>query len=156
MNDLGRMRVSDAEREHVVAHLQHATTEGRLSLDELGDRVSAAYAARTWVELEQVVEDLPTPVPPAADEPPEAAPESEISNGLLAALVVAMGLAAVPISFSSPLGPVLGVIAVVLGVLTLSMRREMSPVSRGIVLTGVGLGLLPPVFYLSLLLLLGS
>jgi hypothetical protein len=156
MNDLGRMRVSDAERELVVAHLQHATTEGRLSLDELGDRVSAAYAALTRVELEQIIEDLPTPAGPEAEQPPQPAPESEISNGLLVALVLTMGIAAVPISFSSPFGPVLGVVAVVLGVLTLSMRREMSPVSRGVVLAGVGLGLLPPVFYLSLLLLLGS
>jgi hypothetical protein len=156
MNDLGRIRVSDAEREHVVAHLQHATVEGRLSLDELGDRVSAAYAARTRIELEQIVDDLPRPPRPEAGPPPPPSPESPISNGLLAGLVLTMGIAAVPLSFSSMSGPVLGVIAVVLGVLTLSMRREMPEVSRSLVLAGVGLGLLPPVFYLSLLLLLGS
>jgi hypothetical protein len=153
MNDVSRMRVSDAERELVVAHLQHATTEGRLSLDELGDRVSAAYAAVTWHELEQVVEDLPAPPEPEPEPEPEVeqtpAPGSDISDALLAALVLGLGV-------SSPWGPVLGVFGVVLGVLALSMRREMSQVTRGLVLAGVGLGLLPPVFYLSLLLLLGS
>jgi hypothetical protein len=152
MTDVSRIRVSDAEREFVVAQLQHATTEGRLSLDELGDRVSGAYAAVTRLELDELVDDLPPAAAPAVEQAPPAS--SEMSDGLLAALVLTMGSAAVPISFTTPWGPVLGVVAVVLGVLTLTTTREMSQVSRGVILTGVGLGLLPLVFYLSLLLFL--
>ena len=154
MNDLSRMRVSDAERESVVARLQHATTEGRLSLDEMGDRVSGAYAAVTRQELDELIDDLPpAPEPGAADEP---APGSEITTGALAILVVAMGVAAVPLSFASPWGPVLGVAAVVLGVLALSTRRDMPAAHRLATAGGVIAGLLPPIFYLSLLLILGS
>ncbi len=53
------VRVSDAEREAVVAHLNAATAEGRLTLEEFGDRVAEALAARTKGDLEPLVADLP-------------------------------------------------------------------------------------------------
>jgi hypothetical protein len=58
--DVSRIRVSDAEREAVVARLNAATGEGRLTLEEFGDRVSAALAARTRGDLDGVVVDLPS------------------------------------------------------------------------------------------------
>jgi hypothetical protein len=156
MNDLDRIRVSDAEREFVVARLQHATTEGRLSLDEMGDRVSSAYASVTRLELDRLVDDLPPAAEPVAAEEPAPDQGSEITSGALAILVVALGVAAVPISFASPLGPVLGVAAVVLGVLALSARRDMPAAHRAATAAGMIVGLLPPVFFLTLLLILGS
>lgn len=59
MND--ELLVSDAEREQAVARLRDASTEGRLTLDELAQRTGNAYAARTRGELVQVVADLPEP-----------------------------------------------------------------------------------------------
>jgi hypothetical protein len=59
-NGLERLRVSDAERDAVVTRLNDATEEGRLSLEEFSERVSAALAARTRGELEVLVADLPT------------------------------------------------------------------------------------------------
>lgn len=53
------LRVGDADREHAVATLRHAVVEGRLTLEEFGDRVGAAYEARTEPELARLVEDLP-------------------------------------------------------------------------------------------------
>jgi hypothetical protein len=53
------LRVSDAEREHVVALLQRATGSGLLDLDEFTRRVDAALAARTRAELNVVLLDLP-------------------------------------------------------------------------------------------------
>ncbi len=53
------VRAADADREAVVARLQAAVGEGRLDLDEFGQRASAAYAAVTIAELEALVEDLP-------------------------------------------------------------------------------------------------
>lgn len=53
------IRASDADREAVVATLREAYTAGRLTLDEFDERVTAAYAGRTWGELRTLTEDLP-------------------------------------------------------------------------------------------------
>ncbi|TQM46030.1 uncharacterized protein DUF1707 [Pseudonocardia cypriaca] len=53
------LRVSDAEREHVVGLLQRATGSGLLDLDEFTSRVDTALAARTRGELNAVLLDLP-------------------------------------------------------------------------------------------------
>lgn len=157
MTDVTRIRVSDAERESVVVRLQHATAEGRLSLDELGDRTYEAYAAVTRHDLEQLVDDLPPPEPAAA---PGPEPEPDVSAaGASAALsftILAMGLASVPIAFTSEVGPALGLATVVLAVLTLSLRRGTSRRNRAAILGGVAAGLLTPVFFLYLLLMLAG
>ncbi|TWF81739.1 uncharacterized protein DUF1707 [Pseudonocardia hierapolitana] len=53
------LRVSDAEREHVVGLLQRATGSGLLDIDEFTRRVDTALAARTRGELNAVLLDLP-------------------------------------------------------------------------------------------------
>jgi hypothetical protein len=53
------LRVSDAEREHVIELLQRATGTGLLDLDEFTQRVDTALAARTRAELNVVLLDLP-------------------------------------------------------------------------------------------------
>jgi hypothetical protein len=53
------LRAADADREQAVATLRHAVVEGRLTLEEFGDRVGAAYESRTELELARLVEDLP-------------------------------------------------------------------------------------------------
>jgi Domain of unknown function (DUF1707) len=53
------LRVSDAEREHVIGLLQRATGTGLLELDEFTRRVDTALAARTRGELNVVLLDLP-------------------------------------------------------------------------------------------------
>lgn len=53
------LRVSDAEREHVVGLLQKAIGRGLLDLDEFTSRTDIAYAARTRGELNAVLVDLP-------------------------------------------------------------------------------------------------
>nr|WP_083609092.1 DUF1707 domain-containing protein [Nocardiopsis sp. TSRI0078] len=54
------MRVSDAERDQVAEVLREAAAEGRITLDELDERLGAAYAAKTYADFEPVVADLPT------------------------------------------------------------------------------------------------
>ena len=54
-------RASDSEREAAVAHLREAAAEGRLDVEELVDRIDAAYAATTRAELEPLTADLPGP-----------------------------------------------------------------------------------------------
>lgn len=53
------MRASDEDREEAVALLGDAFVAGRLTHDELDERCAAAYAARTWGELDDLTADLP-------------------------------------------------------------------------------------------------
>ena len=53
------LRASDDDRERAAERLRHATAEGRLSVDELGQRLDAVYAARTVAELDGFLTDLP-------------------------------------------------------------------------------------------------
>jgi len=55
------VRASDADREAAVTRLQTAVGEGRIDLDEFGQRASAAYAAATRTELDALLADLPAP-----------------------------------------------------------------------------------------------
>ncbi|KZB84933.1 DUF1707 SHOCT-like domain-containing protein [Amycolatopsis regifaucium] len=60
------IRVSDAEREHVVEVLQKAIGLGMLNLDEFTERTDRALASRTRGELNAVLTDLPGLVHPEA------------------------------------------------------------------------------------------
>jgi hypothetical protein len=53
------MRVSDAEREHVIGLLQKAVALGLLNLDEFSERTDIALAAKIRAELNSVLIDLP-------------------------------------------------------------------------------------------------
>ena len=55
-----QMRASDADREAAASLLNEAFAEGRLAADEHDQRLSAAYAARSWQQLHQLTADLPT------------------------------------------------------------------------------------------------
>ena len=55
----GDILASDTERQRSVATLQAACVEGRLSLDEYGQRVETALAARTRAQLDLLTTDLP-------------------------------------------------------------------------------------------------
>jgi hypothetical protein len=59
------LRVSDADREATVVRLREAGGEGRLTLEELADRVERADAARTWADLDALTADLPAAAPGA-------------------------------------------------------------------------------------------
>jgi hypothetical protein len=53
------VRASDADRERVIEQLRQNAGDGRLTVDELTQRVEHAYNARTMAELQAVVRDLP-------------------------------------------------------------------------------------------------
>jgi hypothetical protein len=52
------LRASDAEREQAAETLRKAMGEGRLTVDELEDRLRVAYSAPTVRELERLVADV--------------------------------------------------------------------------------------------------
>jgi hypothetical protein len=55
------LRASDDERERAADLLRDAMTSGRLSVDELDDRMQRVFRAQTRVELERLVNDVLAP-----------------------------------------------------------------------------------------------
>jgi hypothetical protein len=57
------MRVGDAEREATAAELREHYASGRLTLDELNERLDKALAAKTRGDLDALMRDLPSARP---------------------------------------------------------------------------------------------
>ena len=57
--DPQHLRASDADRERVAETLREAAGDGRLTMDELDERLDAVYAAKTYAELAPITRDLP-------------------------------------------------------------------------------------------------
>jgi DNA-binding PadR family transcriptional regulator len=53
------IRTSEADREDATARLRDHYAEGRLTYEELGERITAALNARTFGDLRRVLADLP-------------------------------------------------------------------------------------------------
>jgi|SRR4051794_15422769 hypothetical protein len=97
------IRVGDAERGETESRLRDAHVEGRLTLDELSDRLEQCWTARTREDLDRLTEDLPPPADPLPVEHP--LPDRRIATGgvadrvgktlgsllLLGAVVVGLG-----------------------------------------------------------------
>jgi hypothetical protein len=69
--DRRNLRVSHEDRDQVVERLQVAAADGRLTAEELDERVGSALTARTYGDLDVLLTDLPA-VPGTA---PAPAPE---------------------------------------------------------------------------------
>jgi hypothetical protein len=57
------VRVGDADREAVAAQLREHYADGRLTLEELNERLDQAFAAKTKADLNTVMRDLPQAMP---------------------------------------------------------------------------------------------
>jgi hypothetical protein len=55
------IRVSDADRDRIAERLREHFADGRLTSDELDERVSAALSAKTYGDLRAIMTDLPEP-----------------------------------------------------------------------------------------------
>ena len=53
------VRVGDADREAIAAQLREHYADGRLTLEELNERLDQAFAAKTKADLNTVMRDLP-------------------------------------------------------------------------------------------------
>jgi Domain of unknown function (DUF1707) len=60
------LRVGDAEREAAIVQLREHFVAGRLTFDELTERLDGALAAKTQRQIDGLMADLPRP-PKAAD-----------------------------------------------------------------------------------------
>jgi Domain of unknown function (DUF1707)/Cell wall-active antibiotics response 4TMS YvqF len=82
-----QLRVSDHDREQVAELLRQAAGDGRLTLDELDDRLAQAYAAKTFGDLEPLTDDLPAAGTGAA---PVPAPTNRVGGTATSHLAVAI------------------------------------------------------------------
>lgn len=64
-SDTSAVRCSTADREATSARLHTAVGEGRLTMDEVEERLTTVYAARYQHELDAATADLPVPAGPA-------------------------------------------------------------------------------------------
>src|SRR6266702_8950091 len=63
------VRVGDADREAIAAQLREHYADGRLTLEELNERLDQAFAATTKADLNTVTRDLPQATRPTAGAP---------------------------------------------------------------------------------------
>jgi hypothetical protein len=59
----GGLRASDADRDRVAAVLRQHCSAGRLTFEELSERLGQVYGARTLDQLFALTNDLPDPEP---------------------------------------------------------------------------------------------
>jgi hypothetical protein len=81
------LRCSDAEREQIAAFLRDRAAEGRLTPDELAERVGLAYGAVTIGELGRLLGDLPGS--PLDGRPPRR-PARRIQPAIIAMVVITL------------------------------------------------------------------
>jgi hypothetical protein len=110
------MRVSNDDRERVARVLNDAMAEGRLTVNELEERLDKVYAAKTFGDLEPMLRDLPvghqaahlTLPPPAPGTSPVPLPANRVggrgtSSGAVAVMSgsTRKGVWTVPPTFTS-------------------------------------------------------
>jgi Domain of unknown function (DUF1707) len=102
------LRAADVDRQHVADQLYAALNEGRLDLGEYDERVRNAYAARTYADLDGLLNVLPPPnrgqavaVPqrepptPTDQSPPSGRPRKRIPTALMVLWTVYGGIVAI-------------------------------------------------------------
>ena len=102
------LRASDAEREQHAQLLREHAAQGRLTVDELEERLDRVYAARTAGELAPVVADLPVPRRPRPKQPRRSWRETEVAAFLAVNLVLIVIWAATGAGYFWPIWPLLG------------------------------------------------
>jgi Domain of unknown function (DUF1707) len=59
MSDVSKLRVADADREQLIEELREHAIAGRLTAEELEERIGGAYVASTRADLDALRADLP-------------------------------------------------------------------------------------------------
>jgi hypothetical protein len=104
-DDRADLRLSDADRDKASEFLRQNFAEGRLTLDEMEERLEVVYAAKIGTDLAGVFDDLPVdraPEPARASGPPVRPPEPRrgigdqlrvylLVNGLMVAIWLLSG-----------------------------------------------------------------
>jgi hypothetical protein len=100
---MSELLASDADRDRVAERLRTAAGEGRLTAEELEERLERSFSARTDAELEPLVADLPSPVRERrSGRRPDLAPYLSVSL-MLVAIWALTGM-----GYFWPIWPILG------------------------------------------------
>jgi uncharacterized protein DUF1707/uncharacterized protein DUF4190 len=126
----GKVRAADADRDRVAGVLGTAYSEGRLSREEYDARLETALSARTYADLDQVVNDLPVRAAPA--EPALADPMARTNGFAIASLACGVAQFAV--------GPLATIPAIVLGHVARNQIRRTGEQGASLALAGLVLG----------------
>ena len=111
---MSEVRASDADRERVAERLRAAAGEGRLSADELEERLERAFGARTEGELAPLLAELPAetdPSPPAAarERPRRRGPDRDHLRAYIAVNLMLVAIWALTgAGYFWPIWPILG------------------------------------------------
>lgn len=141
------LRAADADRERTADFLGRRCAEGRLSPEELAQRLETVYAALTYGELETVVSDLPGDPPMRHSRGRRRAPRTlTVSAAALCAMIVVAlpvyglieALAAAPVATVAAL-VVLAVLAALTVAMLASLLAAVAPVAA-VALGAVWLG----------------
>jgi Domain of unknown function (DUF1707) len=101
------LRAADADRERIAERLRQAAAEGRLTPDELEERLEVALSARTYAELDGLVGDLPRreAEPPPA---PRRRMRPELQTFLATSLLLVAIWALTGAGYFWPVWPIVG------------------------------------------------
>ena len=133
------MRAASADRERAVDVLKAGFAEGRLTQDEYNERISQAYAARTYGELAAITADLPAGPLPAVFPVPMYQPNVTTNSLARASLVLGvaefftMGLTAIP--------------AIICGHMAKREMRQTGQRGDGLATSGLVLGYMAVIFW---------
>ena len=102
------VRIGDAERDAAMAQLREHFVAGRLTFDELTERIDAALTAKTQRQIDGLMADLPQPpkVPRAEPALPDPAPDA--GRFLVFALLLVLYCAFLIKYMGTDLGSLLG------------------------------------------------
>ena len=119
------LRASHADRERAVDFIRHHAAEGRLTTEELADRVGSALTAVTLGELDDLVVDLPPESARALEQAvPASDPPWQRPGALRALRFASLGLLLVSFGASGRGASVLFVVWLVMMVLFRFARRS--------------------------------
>jgi len=85
------LRIGDAERDVAMVQLREHFAAGRLTFDELTERIDAALIAKTQRQIDRLMADLPRPPRPsraARAEPAVPAPAADAGRFLVFAMLL--------------------------------------------------------------------
>jgi hypothetical protein len=82
------LRIGDAERDAAMAQLREHFVAGRLTFDELTERIDAALTAKTQRQIDSLMADLPQPPKVIRAEPALPTPAPDAGRFLVFALLL--------------------------------------------------------------------
>lgn len=98
----GRLRASHADRERVIDTLKAAYVYGLVTKNELDERLSQTFAARTHAQLAVITADIPSGLAPLRPAPARASAPAAARDRAIMATAILTGLAWVAAFVVSP------------------------------------------------------